>query len=60
MGDLIVSYEVLDDDFDDKREVMMSACGVGNGEKLEKFDELITTVCAGYTSKKDFVRTYLK
>ena len=55
-----MTFDVLNDDFDDKREVMMSACGVGNGEKLELFDELSTTVCSGYTSKKDFARTYLK
>ena len=60
IGDLIVSYEVLNDLFDSKREVMMSACGIGNGDKLLHFDELSTTVCAGYTGKKDFVRKYLQ
>ena len=59
VGDLVVTYDVLDDDFDAKKEVMMSACGIGNGDSLLPFDELSTSVCAGYTGKKDFVRKYM-
>ncbi len=29
VGDLRVSYEVLNADFDEKKEVQMSACGIG-------------------------------
>jgi len=60
VGDLVVTYEVLDDDFDSKREVMMSACGIGDGDTLKLFDELTTTVCEGYTGKKEFVRKYAR
>ena len=60
VGDLEVSYEVLDDDFDTKREVMMSACGIGDGDTLQPFDELTTSVCEGYTGKKDFVKKYVR
>lgn len=44
VGDLIVYFEVLAGDFDSKREVQMSACGIGRGDCLEKFEELTTSV----------------
>ena len=52
IGDIVISYEVLDEDFDSKREVMMSACGVAIKNKLQRFEQLSTTVCSGYTGKK--------
>ena len=60
IGDLKVSYEVLDADFDDKREVQMSACGVGKGDKLVRFEELKAVVCEHYTSKKDFIKRFAR
>lgn len=58
IGDIIVSYEVLDADFDSKREVQMSACGIGKQEKLVRFSEMRTTLCEHFTGKKEFIKMH--
>ena len=54
-------YEVLDGDFDtgSKREIQMSACGIGKEDhSLERLEGLTTTVCEGFVGKKDFVARF--
>ena len=60
VGDLQVTWLVLNAGFEDEKEVQMSACGYAQGGQLKKIPELDCMLSMDYTSKRQFIKENYK